>query len=203
MAEIDALIAARVAKPTGIVSGEAAVWNGTGWDRSSVTRIGPTSLGSGTPDATKFLRGDGAWAAVAASQLVGYKTTSSSPSTAGTTFGTGVDLFATAISFTADGTSDYLFFCSFTYQTNTGAGGQNATHINLDGADAGTVDLSTLTAAGNGYPYHVAGVLSAPSAAAHTFNLRFRVGGGTGQVVAGAGGVGANAKGIMALYKLA
>lgn len=62
MDAIDALIAARVTKPAGIVSGEAAVWNGSGWDRSSVTRIGPTSLGSGTPDTTKFLRGDGAWA---------------------------------------------------------------------------------------------------------------------------------------------
>jgi hypothetical protein len=61
MDAIDALIAARVLKPAGLVSGEASVWNGTGWDRSSVTRIGATSLGSGTPDATKFLRGDGSW----------------------------------------------------------------------------------------------------------------------------------------------
>ena len=49
MDSIDALLAARVVKPTGIASGEAAVWNGTGWDRSSTTKItanGLTGLGS-------------------------------------------------------------------------------------------------------------------------------------------------------------
>lgn len=70
MAQIDALIAARAAKPAGIAAGEVPVWNGTGWDRSSVTRVGPTSLGSGTPDATKFLRGDGSWAAPAGLALL-------------------------------------------------------------------------------------------------------------------------------------
>jgi hypothetical protein len=39
MDAIDALLAARVVKPAGIVSGEAAVWNGASWDRSSVTKI--------------------------------------------------------------------------------------------------------------------------------------------------------------------
>src|SRR5258705_12251621 len=41
--------------------GEAPVWDGSQFARSSVTRIGATSLGSGTPDATKYLRGDGSW----------------------------------------------------------------------------------------------------------------------------------------------
>ena len=61
MDAIDALLAARVVKPAGIVTGESSVWNGSGWDRSSVTRLGVGSLGSGTPDSTKFLRGDGSW----------------------------------------------------------------------------------------------------------------------------------------------
>lgn len=54
-------LASKVDKPAGIASGEVPVWDGVGWVRSSVTRVGATSLGSGTPDATKFLRGDGSW----------------------------------------------------------------------------------------------------------------------------------------------
>jgi hypothetical protein len=61
MDDIDALLVARVTKPASIASGEAPVWNGSAFVRSSVTNVGPTSLGSGTPDSTKFLRGDGSW----------------------------------------------------------------------------------------------------------------------------------------------
>lgn len=59
------------AKPAGIAAGEVPVWNGAAWVRSSATNVAPTSLGSGAPDATKFLRGDGTWAAA------GQKTTTS------------------------------------------------------------------------------------------------------------------------------
>lgn len=56
------LVERYVGIPAGLASGEVPVWNGSSFVRSSVTRIGPSSLGSGTPDATKFLRGDGSWA---------------------------------------------------------------------------------------------------------------------------------------------
>jgi hypothetical protein len=69
MAAIDALIAARVASPSGIAVGEVPVWNGTTWVRSSVTRIGVASLGSGTPDSTQVLKGDGTWGQVADAQI--------------------------------------------------------------------------------------------------------------------------------------
>jgi len=46
-----------------LASGEVPVWNGSSFDRSTVTRIGVTSLGSGTANSSVFLRGDGAWAA--------------------------------------------------------------------------------------------------------------------------------------------
>lgn len=61
VAAIQTALSARVSKPSGIVTGEAAVWNGTGWDRSTVTRIGASSLGSGTPTYGKVLHGDGTW----------------------------------------------------------------------------------------------------------------------------------------------
>jgi hypothetical protein len=69
MDAIDTLLDSYVGKPSGIVSGEAVVWNGSAWVRSSVTRIGVGSLGSGTPDSTKFLRGDGAWATAGGATL--------------------------------------------------------------------------------------------------------------------------------------
>src|SRR3990172_5460225 len=52
---------AAIASPASIASGEVPVWNGSAWVRSSVTKIGATSLGSGTPTSTKFLRGDSSW----------------------------------------------------------------------------------------------------------------------------------------------
>jgi len=58
-----------------LVSGEVPVWNGSQFVRSSVTRVGATSLGSGTPDATKFLRGDGSWQVVNTGPTFTYATT--------------------------------------------------------------------------------------------------------------------------------
>lgn len=47
MDAIDAIIAANPTKPAGIVSGEAVIWNGTGWARSSVTKLGLDSIAQG------------------------------------------------------------------------------------------------------------------------------------------------------------
>jgi len=44
MDAIDPLITDRAKKPSGILSGEVPVWNGTTWVRSSVTKIGAASL---------------------------------------------------------------------------------------------------------------------------------------------------------------
>jgi hypothetical protein len=62
MATIDTLIQARVLAPAGLVSGEAAIWNGTTWARSSVTGLSPSGIAGFPADVTKSLRGDGTWA---------------------------------------------------------------------------------------------------------------------------------------------
>lgn len=70
MDAIDLLFDGYAAKPSGIVSGEVPVWNGSTWVRSSVTRIGASSLGSGSPSSSTFLRGDGTWAAAGSATIV-------------------------------------------------------------------------------------------------------------------------------------
>jgi hypothetical protein len=62
MAQIDALIASRIGTPAGITTGEIPVWNGSTWVRSSTQRPAQSSLGTGTPSISTFLRGDVAWA---------------------------------------------------------------------------------------------------------------------------------------------
>lgn len=62
MDAIDTLLNSYVTKPSGLGSGDVPVWNGTTWVRSSVTQVSPTGLGTGSPSASTFLRGDGAWA---------------------------------------------------------------------------------------------------------------------------------------------
>lgn len=64
MDAIDVVLDGYVPKPTGIATGEVPVWNGTTWVRSSVTRVGASSLGSGTPSSSTYLRGDGTWASL-------------------------------------------------------------------------------------------------------------------------------------------
>lgn len=61
MAQIDALIAARLATPSGIASGEVPVWNGTTWARSSVTPMAASGISGYPTDVTKTLHGDGSW----------------------------------------------------------------------------------------------------------------------------------------------
>lgn len=57
-----------------LAAGEVPVWNGTQFDRSTVTKIGNTSLNfTGTPTGSKFLRDDFSWQTVASGPT--YQTT--------------------------------------------------------------------------------------------------------------------------------
>lgn len=70
-------LAGKVDIPAAMASGEAVVWNGAAWVRSSVTRIGVSSLGSGVPSSSNFLRGDGTWAATSGAMVQLYDNTAS------------------------------------------------------------------------------------------------------------------------------
>lgn len=89
VAAIQTALVNRILKPLGILTGEFPVYNGTTFDRSTTTRPSASSLGTGTPDATKFLRGDGAWTVpTVAGSLVGVQVLAGSGTytpTAGTT----------------------------------------------------------------------------------------------------------------------
>jgi hypothetical protein len=75
MDEIDTLIAARIAKPSAPSSGDALVWNGTSWDKSSgATKVAVAGLAPGTEGySLQVVSGVPAWAATAASSFAGVK----------------------------------------------------------------------------------------------------------------------------------
>ena len=123
---------------------------------------------------------------------IAYGTRTSTVSTAGTTFGTGADLLSSALSFMADGSSDYLIsVASSGWQNSTNATTQWL-RINLDGADAGSIIGVTNLAAGVQYALAGLGFLTKPTAGNHTLNVRLMVSGGTGTVQGGTGGAGGN-----------
>lgn len=113
------------------------------------------------------------------SSFVGHAYQASDKSTTGTTYGAGVDLLTTAISFTADGTSDYLVTLSGPGQTNNGANHNHQFILNLDSTQSDLMQYGLLNGTGQTYPVAGRARISAPSAASHTVNVRFFTDGGT------------------------
>lgn len=65
VAAIQTALSARVSAPAGIASGEAVIWNGTTWVRSSVTKLGVGSVApsGANGDVLTTVAGAAAWAA--------------------------------------------------------------------------------------------------------------------------------------------
>lgn len=120
-------------------------------------------------------------------------TNASTVATTGTTFGTGADLLASPLTFTADGKTDYLLRVSAVgWSINAGTNWLYM-HANLDGADAGLIAQEWSDTATGFHRLFVGGVLLKPSSGSHTVNARVRTGGAyTLTVTGGAGGVGAS-----------
>lgn len=123
--------------------------------------------------------------------VLAYGTKASAVSTSGTTFAAGADLLAAALSFTADGTSDYLVRVGCDAWTNT-AIAACFLNLNLDGADAGFVQTWNCPTANFSAPVSGSTPILAPAAGSHTVNVRLRVSGGSGAVNGGAGGAGSH-----------
>lgn len=119
----------------------------------------------------------GAWAS-------GTKT--ANVTTTGTTYGTGADLLASTISFTADGVSNYLIRAKAYYWSHTVAGTQMIAALNLDAAQSISIGTATCSTASGFVPFNFEGVLVTPSSGSHTVNIRVW-GAAAGTVTVGAG----------------
>ena len=120
---------------------------------------------------------------------VGFATRTANVATAGTTFGTGADLLASDISFTANGSLSYIVRVSAASWQNTLSGGANFLYLKYDGAQAGEMAVINCPGVSFNVPFAVAPLyLITPAAGTHTVNLRLVVNSGTGTVVGGAGG---------------
>jgi len=187
MGQIDALIAARVSKPSGIVAGEVPVWNGTGWDRSSVTKVSLSSITD--PGAGKVVTSTGAGAIAA--YPPGYEfsyteRTTTYTSAATTTTGATTILSSGALSFDGSTKIRVEFYCPSVTLTTSGA---CSSWIVMDGSASATslVARSIFTSAPpSDGDTHYGFVEFTPAAGSHTFTAIGVVSAGSGSWFAGA-----------------
>lgn len=115
-----------------------------------------------------------------------YGTKTSAVSTSGANFAGGSDLLASALNFTADGSSDYILRVHGQWASSSA--GLSTVAANLDGSAAGSVTTNT-----QGFNQFLAAaiLIAAPAAGAHTVNARIYIAsGGPIATVAGSGGTG-------------
>lgn len=175
MDALDALIAARVNKPIGVTAGDVPVWNGT-------TFVRPT----GTPDATKFLRGDSSWAAPATATVLDYAEATANAGSTATTAAT-AQAIITGNAVTYDGSTPVwieFFAPAFQHTAIT-----TVFFMLYDGAtQVGRLFESNSVAANTDKPCYGKRRLT-PTAGAHTYSIRaYAAAAGTTTVLAGVSG---------------
>jgi hypothetical protein len=124
--------------------------------------------------------------------VIAQGTKTANVATTGTTFATGADVLAAPLSFTADGSSNYVIRVEATDWFAAPAGVLNV-NLNLDGADAGGISVAS-PGTGVAASLGASTILLSPSAGTHTVNARLFVtsgSGSTGTIEGGSGGAGA------------
>ena len=103
----------------------------------------------------------------------------------GTTFGTGTDVLATAIEFTATGNNNYIVRLFGNAFSNGTSGDGAQLRVNLDGADGGGMGETISAANSQWVPCVGVGYISRPSPGEHSVNVRLlAVTGGTATMTA-------------------
>lgn len=123
--------------------------------------------------------------------VIAYGKKTSSVTTTGTTFAAGADVLASALNFTADGSSDYIVEGRGP-AWNISAGNSLRCELNLDGSADGFAQSQDPNTGGSGadMPFCPFAIV-APAAGAHTANLRVYASGAATCIVRG--GVGGSA----------
>ena len=134
--------------------------------------------------------------------LIGFKTNTSSVTTSGTTFGTGADLAATAISFTDAGSGTYMLSVRAPFWSS-GVGSGVVLRLNLDGADKGQFASSVPTQVTGGTESFSADGVFQVAPGNHTINARLvSLSGATATIGAGGGGPANDTPLFVGLYRL-
>lgn len=188
MAQIDALIASRLATPAGILSGEIPVWNGSTWVRSSALGMSPSGVSGYPNDVTKFLHGDGSWQ----SNEIGYDEITASVFPTATSSVTANTVIAGS-AYTFDGKPVIMEFHADNVGVPTGTVGLSIAVGLFEGATLINFANMETPATGSQFtaPFNFK-LRFTPTAASHTYSIKAWVTSGTGAVFAGTRAGGGN-----------
>lgn len=187
MGQIDTIFTGYPKTPAGIVAGEAMIWNGTTFVRSSNTGLSPSGIAGYPSDGTKALFGDGSWKTTssAGKELDYAAITSPNAAVTATTEATAVAQI-TGNSVTYDGSAVYVEF--FIPELIASVQNTVATFVLLrDTTVIGQIKYESMNSGTNALPGIFGKTKDTPSAAAHTYKLAMFVSSGNYTVEAGNG----------------